>query len=448
MKNKIVLIGAGSLQFGTDMLGDIFQSQVLAGSEVVLHDINPDALQSIEKLGSGFIKENKLPYTLSATTDRKEALQGATFCMISIEVGDRFKLWEQDWHIPQQYGIQQVFGENGGPGGLFHSLRITPPILEICGDILAICPEATVFNFSNPMSRICTTVHRKYPDLKFIGLCHEIESLGQHLPLILETPFENLQIRAGGLNHFSVVVEAKYVDSGKNAYPDLLAKAPPYFENLPNLRNVIRELKSAAAGSTPGAEPAFRAGAGEWADRKLFQVFLEQYGCFPITTDSHLGEYVSWASDVVDHKGILDFYAFYLQWLEKDPQIELKLHERVVPIMEGILTDAGYEESAVNLPNQGLIEKLPSFMVVEVPALVDKNGVQGVALEDMPKGFSGLLYNQVGVHDLLAEAIIQQSRDLAFQALLADPVVNKYERALQMFDYMLEIQNEYLGYLK
>ena len=114
------------------------------------------------------------PLRLSATTSRPEALEGADYCIISIEIGDRFELWEQDWRIAQQYGIRQVYGENGGPGGLFHSLRIIPPILEICGDVLEICPEATVFNFSNPMSRICTTVHRKYPDLQLIGLCHEI----------------------------------------------------------------------------------------------------------------------------------------------------------------------------------------------------------------------------------------------------------------------------------
>ena len=100
----------------------------------------------------------------------------------SIEVGNRFELWEQDWRIPQQYGVRQVYGENGGPGGLFHSLRIIPPILEICADVMKICPEATVFNFSNPMSRICTTVTRAFPDLKFIGLCHEIASLRNYLP--------------------------------------------------------------------------------------------------------------------------------------------------------------------------------------------------------------------------------------------------------------------------
>jgi len=115
---------------------------------------------------------------------------------------------EQDWNVPLQFGIRQSMGENGGPGGLFHSLRIIPPILEICEDIDAICPDAIVFNFSNPMSRICTTVHRRFPELTFVGMCHEIESISQHLPLILDTTWENLKTRCGGLNHFSILLEA------------------------------------------------------------------------------------------------------------------------------------------------------------------------------------------------------------------------------------------------
>jgi len=122
---RIVLIGAGSLQFGLGTMGDIFQSEVLAGSEVVLHDINPTALARVEAAGQAFVAEHNLPFTLSATLERPVALQGADFIISSIEVGDRFALWEQDWRIPQQYGIRQVYGENGGPGGLFHSLRIT-----------------------------------------------------------------------------------------------------------------------------------------------------------------------------------------------------------------------------------------------------------------------------------------------------------------------------------
>ena len=449
MSTRIVLIGAGSAQFGFDMLGDFFQSPVLSDCQIVLHDINAEALERVRKAGQAFVDEKGLDVELTATLSRPEALAGADFCVIAIEVGDRFALWELDQSVPRQFGFTQAFGENGGPGGLFHSLRVVPPILEICADVQKICPDAWVFNYSNPMSRICTTVHRAFPDLNFVGLCHEIASLYQHLPLILETPMSNIEFRAGGLNHFAVLVEASYRDSGKDAYPDVLAKAADYFEKLPDLGSIMKKLFAAEAGSTPGSEPALRDGASAWAERGAFRVLLEKFHCLPITTDSHIGEYLQWAPEVADHKAILDFYVYYKKWiLRGDPQIKATRSERLVSIIEGMVNDERYEEAAVNVPNRGLIAGLPDWLVVEVPAWVDGKGLSGIRLEAMSQGFAGLLSNQVAVHDLLAQAIIDRSKDLAKQALLVDPVVDKVGAIDPMMDVMIELQPDFLGYLR
>ncbi len=443
MSEKIVLIGAGSAQFGLGTLGDVLQCATLEGCTVCLHDIDAGALKSVEEVAKRHIKDNGLSYQLTATTDRKEALKNATFCIISIEVGNRFTLWEQDWRIPQQYGIRQVYGENGGPGGLFHALRIVPPILEICEDIQRICPNATIFNYSNPMSRICTTVHRKFPDLKFIGLCHEIKSLENHLPHILETPLENIRFRAGGLNHFSVLLEVAYRDSGRDAYPTVREKAPGYFKNIWNLEALVE----------PGAQAERQAhDPTEWSERGLFKLILEKFNYLPITTDSHFGEYIQWAYEVVDHRGILDFFNWYKDYCSQKKAHSIQTEhyeERVVPIIEGLLTDSGEEEVAVNLPNRGpLIDDLPEFLVVEVPGILTGQGIEGIKLEKLPKGILGLLSNQVAVHDLTAEAILRKSRDVALQALLVDPVVDSVRAAEQSLDTIIDLQKRYLGYLK
>ncbi len=448
MKQRIVLIGAGSAQFGYGTIGDILQSKALEGSHIVLHDINPDTLAIVAETGRAFIEEHRLPFTISATTNRAEAFEGADFLVISIEVGNRFELWEQDWRIPQQYGVQQVYGENGGPGGLFHSLRIIPPILEICADVMKLCPEATVFNFSNPMSRICTTVHRAFPDLKFVGLCHEIASLRMYLPLILGVPYEALEVRAGGLNHFSAVLSARYRDSGADAYPEIRAKAPSFFGNMPSMNSVYRYFKE--TGQWPSQMEDLAAAETEaWPERRVFQVILEKFGVLPITSDSHFAEYIQWAYDVADHRGILDFFRFYEEYLsDVEPKIELNLSERIVPIIEGIVTDSGYEEEAVNIPNNGLIADLPDWIVVEVPATVDRDGIHGIRLDGLPRGFAGLLTNQVAVHDLTAEAVIHKSKDAALQALLVDPVVNRYHGLEELLDTMIAYQEKWLGYLQ
>jgi alpha-galactosidase len=446
MKTKIVLIGAGSAMFGLRTLGSILKSAPLEGSTIALHDINLQALQRVERVARRYVEEKQLPYTLSATTSLREALQGATFCIIAIEVGNRFELWEQDWRIPQQYGFRQIYGENGGPGGLFHALRIIPPILEICDAIAAICPEAYVFSLSNPMSRICLTVKRKHPDLHFIGLCHEIGSLVEHLPRILETPLSNLSFRAGGLNHFSVLLKVTYKDTGTDAYPDVRKKAPAYFANLPPLTQVLAEMYGGKAPEFPEERA--------WSDRRLFKVILERFGYLPVTDDSHFGEYIQWAYEIADHRAILEFYNWYKGWaseLVEVSELEALLeagHWGTVPMMESIVTDSAYEEMAVNIPNRGLINNLPEDLVVEVPARVDGGGVQGVKLGALPKGIAGLMRNQVAAMDLTAEAALAGSRELALQALLVDPVVDSVERAEGLLDTMLERQKTYLGYIR
>ncbi|MGD2178316.1 MAG: alpha-glucosidase [Anaerolineae bacterium] len=446
MRTKIVLIGAGSAMFGLRTLGDIFKSAPLETSAVVLHDINPQALQRVEHIARRYVQQQELPYTLSATTSRREALEDATFCVIAIEVGDRFELWEQDWRIPQQYGFRQIYGENGGPGGLFHALRIIPPILEICDDIAAICPEAYVFNLSNPLSRICLAVKRKHPDLRLIGLCHEAGSLFEHLPRILETPLSNLSFRAGGLNHFSVLLEVTYLDTGEDAYPDVRTKAPAYFAKLPPLTQKLADLFG-------GEAPELDEGK-TWSGRHLFKAILERFGCLPITDDSHFGEYIQWAYETVDHKGILDFYNWYKSWASRRAAAS-DLEELLgggywgtVPMIEAIVTGSPHEELAVNVPNDGLIDNLPRDLVVEVPARVDRDGVHGVKLGGLPKGIAGLMRNQVAAMDLTAEAALTGSRELALQALLVDPIVDSVERAEGLLDTMLERQQAYLSYIR
>jgi alpha-galactosidase len=444
MKQKIVLIGAGSANFGLSTLGDLLRSLVFAGCEICLHDINPAALQRVENFGRNFLDTHGLPFVLSATTNRSEALRGATFCINSIEVGNRFELWDQDWMIPLQFGIRQVYGENGGPGGLFHSLRIIPPILEICEDIMRICPDAWVLNFSNPMSRICTTVHRKFPDLKLVGLCHEIASLPVHLPQILGTPFSNLRFQAGGLNHFSVLKSISYVDSGRDAYPEVLQKAPAYFENQQDL------LGWAIGGMPPDVQATFEHKA--WAERGVFKIILEKFGYLPITTDSHFGEYIQWAYDSADLQGILDFYRAYIFWCSQQISEERLIQGageswNVIQLMEGVVTGAAHEELAVNLPNEGLIDNLPADIVVEVPALVDGSGIHGIPLGRFRGGMGGLFLNQYAVHDLTAEAVLARSKSAALQALLVDPVVTSVRAAEQTLQTMIQFQNRWLGYL-
>ena len=449
---KIVLVGAGSIQFGAQLLGDIFQCDALSGAEIVFNDINPDAVEKTRKLAQDHVDEHALDHSITVERDLKRALQGAGFVVIMIEVGDRFKLWDMDWRIPQQYGINQVYGENGGPGGLFHALRIIPPILDICEAVTEVAPDATVFNFSNPMSRICTTVHRKFPKLNFVGMCHEIASLERHLPEILGQPRSNIRYRAAGLNHFSVLAEVSYQDSGKDAYPDVRRLAPDHFAEMSGYSEILATArktgKSVATEGWMDIDLDHIKEVRAWSDRWLFREILKHFDVLPITTDSHFGEYIGWAYEVSDHRGILDFYTYYRNFLGSvKPMISGELSERMVPIIEAMVTGQEYEESAVNIPNSGYIRNLPDWLAVEVPALVGTGGLQGIAV-DLPSGVLGLLTNQIGIHDLTASAVLEKSRDLVIQALMVDPVVTRVSKVPAMVDHMVAEQKPWLDYLK
>lgn len=428
-KEKIVIIGAGSLQFGLGSVGSIINSDVLQGSTICLHDINATNLELVSQACKQAIEIRNLNFELEATTERKKALKNAIFIINSIEVTPRFKWFELDYQIPRKFGNKQVMGENGGPGGLFHSLRVIPPILEICEDINEICPNAFVINFSNPMSRICLAIKRKFPSLRFVGLCHEFHNFKNHFAKILETPLSNLKMKGGGLNHFGVLLEVKYIDKDKDAYPDLRKKAPSY----------LNEFK------------------GFPYDVGLVKYILKKFGFIPYTYDSHFGEYISWAWEKADIEAVRAFYDGYklltlttgkkLQKLierGKGSRIVKPDEERAIPIIEGIITDSNHEEASVNLPNDEVITNLPRDLVVECPAIVNRYGMKAIKIGEYPKGLAALLRNEASVQDLVVEAILKNSKEIAFQTLLQDPTVNNAQKAEEIFEEMIKINEGYI----
>ena len=426
-KEKIVIIGAGSLQFGLGTVGSIIDSETLQGSTVCLHDINEENLQLATQACQSAVEKKNLEYIVESSVDRKEALKNATYVINAIEIPPRFKILRWDFEFPMMWGSKQITGENGGPGGFFHSLRVIPPILDICEDIQKICSNALFINYSNPMSRICLAIKRKFPKQKFVGLCHEIANADIYLSRIFDD-LTNIEYKAGGLNHFGVILDIKYRDTGKDAYPVIRERGPAILENI-----------------------------GKGLDVSLIKYILETYGYLPYTTDNHYGEYLSWAWEVANLPHGREFWEGYEVSLSKNSKrIKRRIEngkgeklvrpdgERAIPIIEGILTNDNHEEPSVNLPNDNIITNLPETLVVECPATVNKNGIQGIKLGEYPIGLAALLRIQASVQDLVVEAILKKSKSLALQALLADPVINSTSQAKNILESMLDLQRKYI----
>ncbi|MHA1391037.1 MAG: family 4 glycosyl hydrolase, partial [Promethearchaeota archaeon] len=370
MKSKIVLIGAGSTSFGPSTLLDLFQSELLDGSTITLHDIDKEHLNIIYEL---IITENKIhneKFIIEQTTNRRTALEDADFIISSIEVGDRYKLWREDYEIPRKYGSTQILGECGGPGGTMHAFRIIPPIVDIVKDVNDICPDAFFINFSNPMARVCLAIKRATPNLKTIGLCHQIGALNYHLPKMLNKNLEDLKLKPYGLNHFGFLMGVEDISSGMDLMPKFNKIAPEYFKQ--------HEERFEFSSLT-------------------FEVF-KRFDYFPYVGDNHLGEYLQFGEEFTEKQDMVDWIDFTEKggqriyrkimrhykrliegrYLKKGMLSKGISGERAVPIIEAMITNKQSYESAVNIPNNGIIDNLPQDLIIECPITVSKAGIRGV----------------------------------------------------------------------
>ena len=451
MKTKIVIIGAGSASFGPAILSDILQCETLKGSTIALVDRNAQGLELIAKLAERVNREWDAGMTIEAATDRKQALPGARFVITSIAV-DREKTWRQDWEIPAKYGMRQPLGENGGPGAAFHTARNAPMILDICRDMEALCSEAWLLNFTNPVPRM-TLVARRYSKIKAVGLCHQIgmgyaiaahvlaAELGLQAGAGDEESFYSashqahdlLDIKAAGLNHFTFILDIRDKKTGEDLYPAFarrMAKMPPDFQPL---------------------------------TRRIFEAF----GVCPATGDGHLAEYTHWTHEPQTkpwEKYSLHLYdwddaARYRDKMWADIEamaaggelggrVKSGSGERAVPIIDAIVHDRNGYELAVDIPNEGYIANLPDGAIVEVPGVVSGFGIRGMGIGCLPEPVAALCRTQLTVASLAVDAAVQGDKDLLLQALLVDPMVNDMDQAKAMMAEMLELQAPYLPQFK
>jgi alpha-galactosidase len=436
MNKKIVLIGAGSTSFGPSTLLDLYQSNHLQGSTIVLHDINKEHLEVIYELIRAENKIHNNKFNIESTINRKEALNGADFVISSIEVGERFKLWREDYEIPRKYGSTQILGECGGPGGTMHAFRIIPPILEIVKDVNKICPDAFFINFSNPMARVCLAIKRTAPNLKFIGLCHQIGDLNYHLPLMLKKKLGNLKLMPYGLNHFGFLMGLKELPSGKDLMPEFNKIALEYFN----------QHKERFQFSTLTLE------------------VYKRFRYFPYVSDTHLGEYLRFGEEFTETSDMTDWIdrtekfgeMIYKRVMRNFKRFEEGRYrkkgmfykgtsgERAIPIIEAIISDSNSYESAVNVPNDNIIENLSQDLVIECPVIVNKSGVKGVKWGKLPSDIAAILRIEASIQDLCVEAILHKSKELAIITLAIDPNVGSFEMAEQIFNEMREKQKEFI----
>jgi alpha-galactosidase len=454
---KIVCIGAGSAVFGLSNLATIVLSKRLRGSEVVLVDVDEAGLATMTDLAHKMNQAWDSEMNIWCTTERAEALPGADFVVVSVQVGPREEVWELDWQIPLRHGLRQPYAENSGPGAFAHTARNAPLILSIAQDMERLCPDAWFLNFTNPLIRLTWIVHR-YTKIKVVGLCHQLlwayamagavlaERWGLEYPddFHVHTNYDNLaslsqgiaqgyshlDIKAAGLNHFSWAYDIRDRQTGEDLYPLLRDHWLNHFR---------RDF-----------EPL---------TRELFEVL----GMMPTSGDAHLCEYLQWTHDPIA-KPWEKYHLTLQSWdgnrrrradrkaqaaaivagARSVDELRHTISEGVPEIVEAITFNDNYYHLQLNLPNWGLIPNLPDDAIVEVPGIVSGFGVRGLNFPPLPEGIAELCRRELALSSLVVDACITGDRQLALQALLLDPMINDIDRARAILDDFLTTFAEYL----
>ena len=414
---KIAIIGAGSADFGPPVIADVLTNPRMKGSTLALVDIDAESLDLNTALARRMNEEWASGLTIEAAADRTDALPESEFVIVTLEV-EREKRWRMDYEIPLKHGLRQPLAENGGPGAFAHAARNIPHILGICEDMRSLCPEAWFFNFTNPVPRITHTAH-KYGGVKAAGFCPGIGMGIDNVSRLLDIPYEDLDMKAAGINHFTWVLDVRRKSTGEDLYP------------------AIRGLLA----SWPKE--------GDLLSRDLLDVL----GLLPVIGNSHTGEYLPWVFDPRTRpweKYRLHLYDWDRAEASRDTKwrrIERQIAgdepveeyrrgsgERAIAVVEALVTNANSYELALNIPNDGCIGNVPQGSIVEVPAVVSAMGIHGLAMGDLPEPVAELCRRQITVAELAVEAAVTGDRGVALQSLLLDPMITDIGQAQAILD--------------
>lgn len=399
---KITFIGAGSTVFAKNLLGDILSFPELAGSEIALLDIDAERLRTSEIVAHKVAAALGAKPSITATLDRDRALDGADYAISMIQVGGYKPATVTDFEIPKRYGLRQTIADTLGIGGIMRGLRTIPVLLGMCHDMERLCPDVTFLQYVNPMAMNCWAIGRA-TKIRTIGLCHSVQGTAEQLARDLGVPIEEMNYVAAGVNHYAFYLRLER--NGEDLYPRL--------------------RQNAAEGRIPA-----------W-NRVRYEI-LRRTGYFVTESSEHFAEYGSWfikrdRPDLIEAFNVpLDEYitrceAQITGWEKLRAYLEAggdlavqRSHEYGALIIHSLETGAPRVVYG-NVPNRGLIDNLPDGCCVEVPVLVDRNGLQPTRVGALPLHLAAMMQTNINVQALTVEAALSGKREHIYHAAMLDP---------------------------
>jgi len=441
---KITFMGAGSTVFVRNVIGDSMLSPALQDGHIALYDIDGERLNDskmmLDTLNNN-INEGKTTITTHlGVENRKEALSGADYVVNAIQVGG-YDSTVIDFDIPKKYGLRQTIADTLGIGGIFRALRTIPVVLDFARDMEEVCPDAWFLNYVNPMAMI-TGAMRHGTGVKTVGLCHSVQGCAWELlrRVGMADGREKIQWKIAGINHMGWLLEIS--DKGQDLYPEIKKRASELLESVrkQGAKNIVQKMENQYGElwhKRWWKDPEMPTEAGVVLDMVRLSMMLN-FGHYITESSEHNAEYTPyWIKsshpELIDEFNIpLDEYprrcvAQIKKWNETRNTLvgntELK-HKRSVEygsyIMEAMETDTPITIGG-NVLNNGLIPNLPRKACVEIPCLVNRNGVQGCYVGELPEQCASLNRTNINAQLLTIQAALSLKKEAIYHAAMLDP---------------------------
>lgn len=428
---KIAFIGAGSTVFTKNLLGDILGFPELANSEIRLMDIDGTRLKTSEVVARKVAEAVGAHPVIKSTTDRREALKGADYVICMIQVAGYKPGTVVDFEIPKKYGLRQTIADTLGIGGIMRGLRTIPVLLSIAHDMEELCPDALFLNYVNPMCMNQWAISRGSA-IATVGLCHSVPHTAHELSHDIGVPYEDINYLVAGINHMAFYLTFEHKRTGENLYP--------------LIQKVVDE------GRIPDK------------NRVRYEMF-QRLGYFVTESSEHFSEYTPYfikrdRPDLIEEYNIpLDEYIrrceVQIQGWES-LRAELEDHDAPLHVQRSVeygsliihSMETGIPRVVYgNVANHGIIDNLPQGCSVEVPCLVDKNGIQPTIIGAIPPQLAALMQTNVNVQALTVEAALTGKREHIYHAAMLDPHTSAeltLDKIWNMVDDLIEAHGSWL----
>lgn len=425
------MLGAGS-GFVLTIAKELPDNPVFADAEFMLMDPAEDRLATAVSAVTEMLATAKNKITVKSTTDLRTALEGANYVITSCEK-NRYAYWAQDFAIAEKYGVSQIKGENGGPGGMIHGLRNICLYKKVLETMTEVCPDAWLMNFTNPMSILCTYFKNFFPNIKALGFCHQVHgSFGVIAEQLGMEPGE-LEVITAGVNHCNWLFDIRKRGTGKSymkEFIDGFMHSKWWDKAYPNVPE-------------------------QSLTKKLFQVF----GVYPVGYDEHIVEYLPFMQDKEqwDAYGLHSLRKFYEDLsAQKSHTLETQrllgknydkppfpvdpdhpyYAENPCRVIVALEQNIPTYFDAINIRNNGAVDNIPDDVILDVPALAIGGEVRSIHVGKLPMAPAEICRRQTVLHEMIAEGGATGNDSLIIQALCLDPYVGSLHKAEKIWaDY-------------